>query len=287
MDRRRFAPSAEGLESRALMASLFTGATGSNTQRPQNVPVTYEAKLDRIKNLPYFLSLTVPGRTIPTAITQPIQADLTAIRGQLHGPSSLALQAFNSEIRDAVGHTSLDAQTANGLDRRFRQAMESAGISATQLNQLDNDVKQLVNYDTTQSQPVFTATNDVTTILQIALGVGRPIKQPAAPKLVGVDRQIPSNVHLVKEGVLQPYFTGTYAASTTSATNTVLLLDDAGHVLGSSTVGTNGVYRVRPSNFLADGTYDVRVQIMDAGGDFSLPSASLSVTVGPVRRARG
>ena len=282
MDRRRFAPSAEGLESRALMASLL-GGTAATTQRPQNVPVTYEAKLDRIHNLPYFLSLTLPGREIPAAIMKPIQADLTALRGQLHGPSPVALQAFNSQLRVSIGNASLSPQVEGNIMKHFTQAMESAGLEGPPLTQLTTDVERLVAFDTNHPEPVFTATNDTTTILQVALGVGRPIKQPGIPRLAADSRAVASNLHLVKAGVLQPYITGTYTASTTQAVNTILLLNESGNVIGTTTVGANGVYRVRPGNFLTDGTYNFRVQAMDAAGDFSAPSAVTSITVGFTR----
>ncbi|MCA1684691.1 MAG: hypothetical protein LC745_01645, partial [Planctomycetia bacterium] len=69
MDRRRYTPSAEGLEGRALL-SLFggTGHTGSQyntTVSIEDLPKTYKEKELRIAHLPYYLQQEDPRRYLP------------------------------------------------------------------------------------------------------------------------------------------------------------------------------------------------------------------------------
>src|SRR5947209_3053904 len=67
MDRRRFVPSAEGLEGRALLAnSLFGSRISASANVAQEVPVTFQLKEHRIERLPHFLELIKSGRFLPT-----------------------------------------------------------------------------------------------------------------------------------------------------------------------------------------------------------------------------
>ena len=127
--------------------------------------------------------------------------------------------------------------------------------------------------DVTQPNPTFVATNDYSVILEVALGVGRPIHTPATPHLAAVDRVNAKNPQLTK--VRQPQIVGTYDAN-----STITLIDNAGDILGSTTVPASGKYAVQPSQILANGTYSFRVIASDPGGDYSLPSAPITIIVG-------
>ena len=52
-NRRRFIPSNEGLEDRALQASGISSLFGQQVTANLNIPITYEQKTLRIKRLPY------------------------------------------------------------------------------------------------------------------------------------------------------------------------------------------------------------------------------------------
>jgi len=278
MDRRQFAPSAEGLEGRALLSS-FAGST--RYHHPHNIPVSYLTKTDRIKNLPFFLGQYHQDRAVPHVIAEAIQADLTAIRGKLHDPSPIKLNEFNQAERHAIPTASLSPAASLGLQHTFGTALESAGATATQIENLQADVNRLVQVDSTQRNPSFVATNDYAVILEVALGVGRPIHTPATPHLSGVQRVIPKNPTLTN--VRQPEVVGTYDAN-----STISLVDNAGDLLGSTTVPASGRYVVQPTQILSNGTYSFRVIASDPGGDYSLPSAPLTVIIGsPNAHPRG
>ena len=270
MDRRRFAPSAEGLEDRGLLSTIL-GTT--STQRPHNVPVSYLTKTDRIKNLPYFLEQYHQDRAIPHVITAGIQADLTAIRGKLHDPSSIKLNEFNQAERQAIPTASLSTASSLGLQHTFDTALESAGATATQINSLQADMNRLVQVDSTQQNPTFVAANDYAVILEVALGVGRPIHTPATPHLAVVQRAHPKNPSLTN--VRQPEIVGTYDAN-----STITLIDNAGDILGATTVPASGKYVVQPTQILSNGTYTFRVIASDPGGDYSMPSAPVTIIIG-------
>src|SRR4051794_3845061 len=102
MDRRRFVPSADGLEGRALM-SLFGGATPKSNQNTsvQELPDNFEKKALRIEHLPYYLEQTQAGRFLPSDAIKQLQADLTEIAGNLHAPSTQVVNTFNTGLRHA------------------------------------------------------------------------------------------------------------------------------------------------------------------------------------------
>src|SRR4051795_4439794 len=86
MDRRRFVPSTEGLEGRALLASLFGSGT-SNTNATQDIPVTFALKEARIDRLPYFMEQFRPGRFLPPDTISHLKTDLLAVAAKIHKPN--------------------------------------------------------------------------------------------------------------------------------------------------------------------------------------------------------
>lgn len=259
MDRRRFVPSPEGLEGRALL-SFFKPIKLPTTQ-----PVTFTVaqKIQRIERLPFFLQSAEPSRVLPAAVIAPVQADLNAIKGVLHAPPSATLDAFNKNLRDIIPHASLHTQDATSLNQLFGRVLELAGTPPNVVSQFKADMNDLAKLDANDREPVILATDDYSTILQTALGVGRPIRTPTAPRLA------PSEA-LNKGGrttpVHQPDLVGTYDANAT-----IQLLDSAGNVVGSTIVDKNGRYKVTFNTPLPDGTYTVRVRADDTG-EISAPS---------------
>ena len=71
-----------------------------------------------------------------------------------------------------------------------------------------------------------------------------------------------------------PRLTGTVAPG-----STVLLLDSAGLVLGSTTAGPAGAYTVTPAAGLAEGAHPVRVEAVDAAGNVGAPSVAFPLTI--------
>src|SRR4051812_19973937 len=106
MDPRRFVPSTEGLEGRALLASLFGSGT-SNQNAAQDIPLTYELKQARVERLPQYMEQFRPGRFLPADTIDRLQADLLDLAGKNHEASKPALEAFNSRLRDVISTSSL------------------------------------------------------------------------------------------------------------------------------------------------------------------------------------
>src|SRR3954471_3694802 len=64
MDSRRFVPSTEGLEGRALLTSLF-GSASSNPNPSEDIPMTFVLKEARIEKLPHYMQQFRSGRFLP------------------------------------------------------------------------------------------------------------------------------------------------------------------------------------------------------------------------------
>ena len=60
---------------------------------------------------------------------------------------------------------------------------------------------------------------------------------------------------------------------------TVLLLDAAGGVLGTTTAAADGSYTLAPAAALADGTHPLRVEVVDLAGNLSAPGPALDLTI--------
>ena len=68
MDRRRFAPSPDGLEGRMLLSTARPASAITAAQAPvANLSSTLREKELRIERLPYFLQTLQPGRVLPGA----------------------------------------------------------------------------------------------------------------------------------------------------------------------------------------------------------------------------
>ena len=99
MDRRRFIPSHEALEGRALQATNLTNIFGAQINSNLNIPITYEQKALRIQRLPYYLDKISEGPAFcPKPRSQQIQNSLYAMldtidQAPLRGAQQLQLPA--------------------------------------------------------------------------------------------------------------------------------------------------------------------------------------------------
>ncbi|MGE5755953.1 MAG: hypothetical protein ACM35G_09585, partial [Planctomycetaceae bacterium] len=305
MDRRRFVPSPEGLEGRALL-SLFghssssqtSSSTNANSNAPSifgiggnlttvnnNIPETFKAKEARIAHLPFYLERIRPGRFLPNDVTSELQTDLNTIVGQLHKPDGAVLEAFNRHLRDAQPHTSLSDTDARILNRSFGYVLNSAGATPQAQSKLQADMNDLARVDANSPQPVFLATNDYALVLQTVLGIGRPIQAPAVPELKA-KTGIRVNPDLGITARHQPTLVGTYdavqnvAATKVVATDTSMqIIDGNGDVLGSGPIYTNGDYTVTFAKPLNDGLYTFYARAADDQGHLSEPSPPFKLKI--------
>lgn len=283
MDRRRFVPSPEGLEGRAMM-SVF--GSGANAQvAPAQVPVTFHQKETRIEHLPFYMNQLEPGRFLPQATVQKLQDDLLAIAGRLHRPNPAKLEAFNKALRDVAPNTSLSVSDAKMLNHAFQAVVGDTGATAQQVANLTQDMNELAKIDSQSRQPVYLATNDYSLVLQTILGVGRPIQRPSSPEIALQDGARVSG-GIGKTTLRQPTLVGTYGAGASvgefagttgggfnSGGVLMRIIDDQGVVYGQALVdSSNGSYRVTLGRPLANGVYRFHSQAVDAQGHESPPS---------------
>ncbi|WP_406699981.1 hypothetical protein V5E97_14160 [Singulisphaera sp. Ch08] len=285
MDRRRFVPSPEGLEGRAML-SVF--GAGNNTQAAvaQEVPVTFHQKETRIEHLPFYLKQLEPDRFLPPATIQQLQDDLLSIAGRLHRPNPATIEAFNSTLQDIIPNASLSKSDAKTLSHAFQRVLGSTGATAQQVTNLTQDMSELAKVSSQSPRPVYLATNDYSLVLQTILGVGRPIQRPPAPELANQDG-VRVSAGIGKTTLRQPQLVGTYGAGSVvgdfagntgggfnSNGVTIKIVDDQGTVYGQSIVDpANGNYRVTIGTPLANGVYRFHAQAVDSQGHESPPSA--------------
>jgi hypothetical protein len=293
MDRRRFVPSTEGLEGRALLSGLFGKTTNANTSNSQDIPATFLEKEHRVERLPYYLEKIKSGRYLPAATIDQLQADLLAVAGNLHAPVTGVLDAYNSELRNVSSSNSLSIPDAHALNNVFSKAVAATGATPQQVASLSNDMNALARVDANSPQPVFLATNDYTLVLQTVLGIGRAIRRPSAPQLAAHNgTRVAAVVGVTPKS--QPVMVGNYDAFAT-----VQILDGHGNVYGTAAVQRNGPtdvggvaqatgkYAVQFNKPLADGTYLFYLRAVDSQGHVSHLSRAfqLKVITRPITQA--
>src|SRR4051794_40454753 len=117
MDRRRFVPSAEGLEVRSLLSTapaVLSPLGGASSTLPE----TLQAKTIRIERLPILLRSVQLSRTrfLPADTIAHIEADLTGIKGKLHTLNNPTVRTnFELELRRTLRHPSLAPRQAIAL----------------------------------------------------------------------------------------------------------------------------------------------------------------------------
>src|SRR3954447_6575397 len=118
MDRRRFSPSAEGLEGRALLSLLGAGnyTKYNTTVSIQDLPKTYKEKELRIAHLPFYLQQEDPRRFLPPEATQQLQTDINTVVSKLHAPTTKVVDDFNAGLRHLLPYNTLSPTNAKFLN---------------------------------------------------------------------------------------------------------------------------------------------------------------------------
>lgn len=264
MDRRRFTPKAEGLDSRVLL---------SGTQGAASVAVaTVHQNTIRIERLAFALNSLQPGRVVPGDLIGALQGNLRALVGKLAPASPAALTQAQLQFRSTISHASVSQEDAAALRATFRQALDSAGAPQGVLDDLSANMDRLVQVDSNGRDPAILAANDYALVLQTALGVGRPIRRPAIPSLSPTDDSGLKGDRATT--VVLPHLVGRYDIN-----STVQLLDENEAVLGTSEVTAAGQYSVAPTTPLSLGLHTLRVRAVDANGNFSPPSRKITIKI--------
>jgi hypothetical protein len=284
MDRRRFVPTSEGLETRALLASTtpnLTNIFGFQVSTNLNIPITFQQKELRVEHLPFYLSKIRPGRFLPKAEMQAIQGDLFQFIAKLHKPATATLDQYNRDLRPIVNKQSITAADANTLNRNFGIVLTAASASPATIDSLKSTIYKLVTQvDTASPQPAYLATNDYSLILQTALSIGRPMPSPILPK-IEKNQGIQANSNHIKTPLTHPSLVGTYHFHTH-----IQVITPAGVVVGTAGVRRNNNYKVRISTPLSPGIYHFRIRAYDDGGNLSRDSRLFAIKVVPMRHHR-
>jgi hypothetical protein len=281
MDRRRFRPSAEGLEGRTLLAVNISNLFGFQVNTNLNIPITYQQKALRIKRLPYYLEKILPGRFLPKPELAQIQASLNEMMSSIHKPPGKALDNYNHELRKVVPHQSLRPSDATVLSDAFTSVLNTAAAPASSISGLRSAVYQMATQvDTASPQPTFLATNDYTLVLQTALAVGRPMPPPILPK-IAKNQGIQVNSNHIKTPLKHPTLVGTYHFHTH-----MQAIDAQGVVVGTTNVRRNNDYRLTIATPLSPGIYQFRIRAYDDAGHLSKVSRAFVIKVVPMRHHR-
>lgn len=291
MDRRRFVPSGEGLEGRALLSGLFGGkpATTRTTQTLETLPNTFIEKQMRIKNLPFFMREPDPQRFLPPAAIKNLQEDLAAIVGRLHGPTTRVVENFNRGLRHEFPHVSLSPADAKLLNRAFGSVLAAAGATTTQVANLQRDMNQITLATSKSPRPTDLAASDYSLVLQIGLSVGRPIKQPTVPTISKKDGVSLNGGTLAVTRNPAPTLVGVYNVGVKGNKITSMqIINEAGDVLGVGPIAAaTGDYAVKLSPALPNGTYKIQARAIDDQGHMSLPSHAITLKVAHRFKAAG
>jgi hypothetical protein len=238
MDRRRFVPSGEGLEGRALLSLFGSSFSRFNEKTDQNVPLTFFQKVVRVKHLPFYLDQVDTNRFLPASTIHSLQNNLDALIGELHSPmTSVQTNAFNSALRDVLPRTSLSSVEAATLNKAFGSVLIAAGATPSQTIALQSDLNQLAFVDAKSVNPATLAANDYSVTLQTALAAGRPIKQPVAPVISAKDGVIIEGGKFGRTRVHTPTLVGVYDVGLRGNSITdIQIVTPNGQVLGTGNI---------------------------------------------------
>jgi hypothetical protein len=277
MDRRRFVPSHEGLEGRALQASTPFSIFGTQVTSNLNLPITYEQKALRIIHLPYYLDKIAPhGRFLPAAEIKQIQNSLFEMLDTIHKPPAQALDNYNYQLRKVVATQSLSTDNINRLNFSFGAVLRSAKTPANAVSGLQSALYTMVSQvDTASVLPVSLGTNDYSLTLQTALGIGRPMPPPIVPKIKR-NQGIQANVNHIKTPLLRPHLVGTYHFHTF-----IRVVTPDGVVVGASRVKKDNNYTVQIVVPQSIGVHEFRIQAVDDVGNVSKLSRPFLIKVVP------
>ncbi len=286
MDRRRFSPSAEGLEGRALL-SLFGGlktAAQNTTINVEDLPKTYKEKELRIANLPFFLLQEQPDRFLPPTATQQLQTDINSVVAQFHGPTADVVDAFNANLRHLLPYNTLSATNIKIINASFGDVLESAGATPQQQASLQNDMLQIASVDAVSVNPSLLARNDYSLVLQTTMAVARPGATPTAPSLQAKDGTKTDGGRIGLTHDPNPIIVGQYAGGATKDGQVWMqILDDSGQVLGTTPVNASGQYTIRLDT-LVPGVYHLRSRAVDEVGHLTDESNAFTLFYEPLKR---
>ena len=279
MDRRRFVPSAVGLEGRALMSLFGSSSQTALTTSLQNLPENYREKLKRIENLPYFLNSFQPGRYMDPQAMEGIQASLVQIAGRLHGLPEIYVNGFNSNLRHAFPYNTLSPDTAKILNHSYSVVLVQAGTDPTVLQNLTNDMNTFALVDSKSVNPSYLARNDYGLVEQISLAVGRPIPAPSAPT---ISPKVGKATDGGKAGYTfdpNPLMVGTYdSGSSTDGATSIDIINNFDQVLATAVVRSDGHYSVVLPT-LSPGIYKLSSRATDIYGLVSKQSRAFTLKV--------
>jgi hypothetical protein len=285
MDRRRFVPSAEGLEGRALLASSIFSFSKPNRNPTDTVPMTFVLKNNRIEKLPVHMEQIRVGRFLPLDTVKKLQADMLAVTTKTQPPGSPVLDGFNTRLRDVNSHSSLSVENAMVLNHSFDNVLTAAGATPEAIANLNDDMNALAKNDAQGPQPVFLATNDYTLVLQTILGIGRPIRRPESAQLAaGNGVRVGRNFGVSAKD--QPTVVGNYDAYAQ-----VQIVNHNLDVFGSSFVRKNGPtqtngtanatgkYAITFNQPLPNGLYTYYIRTIDQYGNMSHISPPFKIKI--------
>ncbi len=280
MDRRRFIPSSEKLEGRALQAAALNpfNAFGVQLTTNLNIPISYQQKALRIERLPYYLEKIRPGRFIPKPEIQEIKDALFYMMDATRRPPPAALNRFNSELRPIISKQSLSASNIHSLNFSFGKVLQAAQTPYASIQLLSAALFQMVSQvDTASPQPAYLGTNDYTLVLQTALAIGRPMPSPPLPKIARNHGLQVDSQH-IKTPLHHPTLVGTYHFHTY-----IQIVSPAGIVFGTTNVLRNNNYKLTVSTPLPVGTYQFRLRAVDDVGHISRLSKAFLIKIVPFR----
>jgi hypothetical protein len=276
MDRRRFVPSADGLEVRTLLATNLNSLFGLQVNSNLNIPITYQQRELRIARLPYYLEQIRPGRFLPKPEIKQIQDSLFGMLDVIHRPPTQGLNNFNYSLRKVVSKESLSSTDINRLDQTFTGVLNSARTPPAAVAGLRSALYQLTSQiDTNSVLPVTLATNDYTLVLETALAVGRPMPSPTLPKIAKNEGIQADNQHM-KTPLRHPAVTGTYHFHTN-----IQIITPESQVVGDGRVRGNNDFKVRIVTPLSPGVYKFYLRAVDQVGHLSHVSRPFFMKVVP------
>jgi hypothetical protein len=264
MNRRRFVPSTEGLEGRALQAATGLNVFGFQLTTNLNVPITYQQKAKRIEHLPYYLGQIHPGRFLPQAEIQQIQGALFNMMDSIQKPVPQVLDNFNYQIRQVLPKDSLAPADIAVLNHGVAAVLGNAKAPESSIQGISNALQPLMSQvDTASVMPVYLASNDATLVLQTALAIGRPMPPPQLPKIKR-NTGINAGPQHFKTPLERPILVGTYHYHTT-----MQVVTPEGVVVGEVNVHRNNNYRVQITTPQSVGVHEFRLQALDSVGHVS------------------
>jgi hypothetical protein len=279
IDRRRFVPSSEGLEDRALMTTTNLNTLfGLQVNTNLNVPITLQQKELRIEHLPYFLGQIRPGRFLPKTEIAEIQSNLFGMIDSINKPPPNALDNYNYQLRSVVSKQSLSASDIKLLNHGVTAVLRSAHTPEASINGLGNALFTLTSQvDTASVQPVMLGTNDNTLVLETALAIGRPMPPPQLPR-IKKNNGIQADRQHIKTPLERPILVGTYHFHTI-----IQVVTPQGVVVGEANCKRNNNFEVKITTPQSVGIHEFHLQAEDDAGHISRPGANFLIKVVPKR----